>query len=135
MKKNVLPRKSARVKRNKKQTKKVRSHRRAKKSMSGGSSNVGALLVHANWCGACQLTKPEWEKAAKKNKNITILEESSEDYDKVIVGIVKRFSLPSEMSAKLERKSITGYPTMFKISKGNVKSIDARTEEDVLKML
>ena len=135
MKKNVLPRKSARVKRNKKQTKKVRSHRRAKKSMSGGSSDVGALLVHANWCSACKQTEPEWEKAAKKNKNITILEESSEDYDKVIAGIVKTFSLPSDVSTKLERKSITSYPTMFKISKGNAKNIDVRTEAEVLEML
>jgi thiol-disulfide isomerase/thioredoxin len=44
------------------------------------------LLIHATWCGHCQIFKPEWEKLVSgnsKNKKIQLLSIESEVFQKL----------------------------------------------------
>jgi thiol-disulfide isomerase/thioredoxin len=65
--------------------------------------------VYANWCGHCQILKPEWAKFKQSipNGRVQFIEiEESES--------AKRSNFENKMNTKL---NVNGYPTIFKINK------------------
>lgn len=63
--------------------------------------------VYANWCGHCQMLKPEWAKLKQSIPNGRVqfieIEESESE---------KRSHFENKMKTKL---NVNGYPTIFKI--------------------
>ena len=83
-------------------------------------SNKNAIVVgkvYADWCGHCQMLKPEWAKMkkhiySKKGKKHVVFVEIEE---KQIESKLR--PLEKEHSVKV---NINGYPTLFRISGGKV---------------
>jgi thiol-disulfide isomerase/thioredoxin len=78
-------------------------------------------LVYANWCGHCQLLKPEWKNMKSKLKSSKLgnkhhfveIEDSDHKKDKKINKINTHIKNGSKLR-------IEGYPTIFKIKGGNL---------------
>ena len=73
-------------------------------------------LIHAKWCGHCQMLMPEWEKMRKmmgENHDIREIEDGDQDKDQKI----------SEINTKItgdKKLSINGFPTIFKVENGEL---------------
>jgi thiol-disulfide isomerase/thioredoxin len=78
-------------------------------------------LIYANWCGHCQSLRPEWKNMKNKIKSSKTSHKTHfieiEDSD------VKKDSKLNKINIHLKKEpklSVNGYPTIFKVSGGNL---------------
>jgi thiol-disulfide isomerase/thioredoxin len=88
-----------------------------KQKLGGGKIIVG--LIHAEWCGHCQTLMPKWAEMVsqiEKNKKYKIVqfEDSNPNKDSIISDI------NSKLNETSEKLSADGFPTIFKVEKGNL---------------
>ena len=95
-----------------------------------GSIIVG--VIHAHWCGHCQVLMPKWKvfkNELKHNKNITIIDIEDGDPKKS----VKMNNLNMKINDKSVRLNADGFPTIFKIQHGNLEYYTGAREPADLK--
>lgn len=72
--------------------------------------------IYANWCGACNALKPEWEKMRKilslKRRPLEWVEIEESEVKEKLSELKKKYGVDV---------SYTGYPTIFTIKDGQVK--------------
>jgi thiol-disulfide isomerase/thioredoxin len=87
-------------------------------------------LVHAKWCGHCTALKPEWDKMkleVKGNPEIREIEHGDENRDSEINKI-------NEQITGDKKVEIQGYPTIFKIDKGELQEYQGeRNAKELIK--
>lgn len=89
-------------------------------------------VVHAKWCGHCQVLMPKWrtfKNQMKNNKQISVIDIEDGDHNKE--------SRLAQLNLKINDKSVkieaNGFPTIFKIVNGNLEYYSGNREPDALK--
>jgi thiol-disulfide isomerase/thioredoxin len=116
---------------------KTRNQRKShNKSYNKTRKNIGSSIIvgviHAKWCGHCQMLMPKWNKfkrELRRNKKVTILEiEDSEP---------KKEKRIADLNVKINDKAVriqaNGFPTIFKISHGHLEYYNGNREPAALK--
>jgi thiol-disulfide isomerase/thioredoxin len=113
-----------------------RSYQQNKTNKNITRKNLGSQtiigVIHANWCGHCQMLMPKWKlfkKALNGNKNITIIEIEDGDHDKD--QRIERLNL--KINDKSVRLQASGFPTIFKIQHGHLEYYNGNREPGALK--
>lgn len=85
-----------------------------------------ALFVYADWCGHCQVTKPEWEKAYNELKDrATFVNINSDVYEDLAKN------KPTHLLSRIMSKQVKGYPTILYIAqKPNEVSVTEYAQSD-----
>jgi len=91
-------------------------------------------LIFANWCGHCQRLKPEWKNMKNKIKSSKTSHKTHfieiEDSD------IKKDSKINKINTHLKKGpklTVNGYPTIFKISGGNLEYYKGQRGENELR--
>ena len=109
-----------------------KKNRRNNKTQKNIKNHVIVGVVHAKWCGHCQVLMPKWrvfKNQLKNNKQITIID--IEDADP------KKDSQIADLNLKINDKSVTiqanGFPTIFKIKNGILEYYSGNRDSNSLK--
>jgi len=102
-----------------------------KKRHSSKPTIIG--LIYANWCGHCQALKPEWDMFKKNLKMDKKLASKCgifevEDGDSMKDMKIKKIS----KKVKGGELSVDGFPTLFKISGGNIEYYSGERNSNAL---
>lgn len=68
------------------------------------------LMVHADWCGHCQMLKPEWKKAMESLKTSTPVVEVEES----VLRALQQHPQCRAIS-KVVSESVKGFPTLARV--------------------
>ena len=90
--------------------------RKHRQTLKRGKPVITVGLIHASWCGHCIALQPEWKQMKKglrgSNCQFLEIEDSDKHKDRKISHVNSRL--------KGEKLVANGYPTIFKISGGNL---------------
>lgn len=89
-------------------------------------------VIHANWCGHCQMLMPKWKifkRELKNNKRVVIMEIEDGDHDKD--QRIQRLNI--KINDKNVRLQASGFPTIFKIQNGHLEYYNGNREPLALK--
>ena len=85
--------------------------------------------VYADWCGHCQMLKPEWAKmkhhiySKRGKKHIVFAEIEEKQIDKKLRKLEKDHSV---------KVNVNGYPTLFRIEGGKVKYYNGNRQSNAM---
>lgn len=90
--------------------------RKNRRTLKNQRKPVTIGLIHASWCGHCQMLLPEWKKMKASmrgaNYNYLEIEDSDPHKDRKIALVNSRL--------KGDKLAVNGYPTIYKVHNGKL---------------